>query len=53
MKAKRYILILWVFLVIIFSLVLIIPLEQNPVFEGEVMDIFKFMETPDSRLLER
>lgn len=53
MKIKKYILILWIFLVIIFLLVLFIPFEQNQIFDMKEIDIFKFMETPDSRLIER
>jgi len=53
MKMKRAIVILWIFIIVIVSYVLIFPFEQNQIYDTEEIDIFTFLDTPDSRLIKR
>lgn len=54
---KRLIIILWICLVVLISLVLIFSFDQNQDYDeeemAEDMNIFIYLDTPDSRLIKR
>jgi len=53
MKMKRMIITFWLFIFVIVTFVLIFPFEQTQIYDAKEIDIFVFLDTPDSRLIKR
>ncbi|HHV98203.1 MAG TPA: hypothetical protein GXX36_01295 [Clostridiaceae bacterium] len=50
---KRMIIVFWIFVIVIVTYLLIFPFEQTQNYDAKEIDIFVFLDTPDSRLIKR